>query len=126
MAKIKDFHVKLKTQFPTNLLNFLHLILLVDILPIFLPNPPMILHILLHLKLPTQIQILFLTKNFTVLHQKILCIEFPITKLISSVNTHVLIFNISVKFPFYIKFQELILLVEEPNHSVRIRLLLQV
>ena len=58
VSKINHLRVKLQINFPTNLLNFQHSILPDDILHTFLPNPLLILHILLHLKFPTQIQIL--------------------------------------------------------------------
>ena len=111
-----------KDSISGKLLNSLLLILLDDILHIFLPNPPLILHIPLHSKLLIQINIILWTKSFTVLHRKILCIEFWITKLTSSANTPMHIFNLSVIFSSYTKFQYLVLLIEELNHSVRMRL----
>jgi hypothetical protein len=45
-----------------------------------------------------------------------------ITMLISSTDRLVFIFNLSVKFPLYTKFQDLVLLIEELIHTVRTRL----
>ena len=90
--------------------------------PTFDPSKRYTPHIPLHPKLPIQIKIILCTKSFVVLHRKSLYIAFQIMKFIKSADTPEPISNLSVKFPLYTKFQDLVLLIEELNHSVRTRL----